>query len=268
MTLSDPDESSYDTMSKQARMKTQEMRRAQQEAASRLARRRRVLLAVGGLLIVGLVAAIVVALVNAGGNDRKTAGSDSGTVVTPKNITATGAIPVGQADAAAVVEIYYDYMCPACGAFEAANGSELSRLVEEGVARVELRPISFLDRQSNGSEYSTRTANAIATVADGAPDNAWAFHKALYEQQPAEGTGGLTDEQIADIAADSGVPATVVERFADRTYEPWVASVTEKAFASGVKGTPTVKIDGEVFTGDLYTAGPLTAAVESKAGAR
>ncbi len=251
-------------MSKQARLKTQELRRAQHEAAMRHARRRRVMLAPGGRVIDALVVAIVVAVVNASGGDDD-APPASGNVVAPRNVSDSGAIPVGDEAAPVTVEIYYDYMCPACGLFEATNGDELDRLLEDGVAKFELRPISFLDEQSNGTEYSTRTANAIAAVADAAPDSVWAFHEALYAHQPEEGSDGLSDDEIADIATDAGVPSDVVASFGDETYRGWVAFVTEKAFDSGIQGTPTVKIDGEVFQGDVYTVGPLTDAIESAA---
>jgi protein-disulfide isomerase len=163
------------------------------------------------------------------------------------------------------VQIYYDYMCPACGAFEAANSGELDRLVADGTARVELHPIAFLDRLSSGTRYSTRSANAVAVVADAAPDSVWAFHSALYQHQPAEGSTGLTDRQIADVASHAGVPAAVVERFADGTFQPWVASTTRQAFASGVEHTPTITVNGTVFDGDAFTVGPLTEAIESAA---
>jgi protein-disulfide isomerase len=217
------------------------------------------------VVIVGLVAAILVVVVRAAGGDD-TREMATGEVVAPSSLTPTGAIPVGEADAPVTVEIYFDYMCPACGRFEAANGAELDRLVEEGVARVELRPISFLDEQSGGTEYSTRAANALATVADLAPAQVWDLHGSLYRQQPAEGTEGLSDAQIADVAADAGVPAGVLARFTDGRFRPWVASATQQAFDSGVEGTPTVKIDGAVFDGDVYTPGPLTEAIHSAAG--
>lgn len=241
------------------------MRKAQQEAAARQARNRRIVTVVGALVIAGLLVAIVLAVISAtrGGDDTPAA---SGKVVVPEGGDAGGAVPVGESDAPVTLEIYYDYMCPACGAFEAANGEELDRLLDEGTVRIELRPISFLDEQSSGTKYSTRAANAFATVADGAPDSVWDFHAALYAEQPAEGSKGLSDEQIATIAEDAGVPADVIDRFEDGTFNGWVASVTEKAFESGVQGTPTVKIDGEVFSGDVYSVGPLTEAIESAAG--
>lgn len=215
-------------------------------------------------MILGLVAAIVFALVRAAGDadDEPAAG---GNVVTPANVTADDAIPVGQADAPVTVEIYYDYMCPACGAFEKANAAELDKLIEAGTVKIELRPMAFLDEQSNGTKYSTRSANAIATVTDGALDKVWDFHTALYAQQPREGSDGLSDDTIAQIATTSGVPSAVVDRFGDRTYDGWVGKSTQAAFDAGVKGTPTVLIDGKVFEGDLFTAGPLTDAIEKAA---
>jgi len=251
-------------MSKQARLDTQEFRRAQEAEAVQRSRRRRVLIWVGALVIVGLIGAIIMVVAQAAGRER-TLPDVTGKVVVPQHLTPTGAIPVGAAEAPVTVEIYFDYMCPACGAFESANSGELDRLLAAGVARIELRPIAFLDEQSSGTEYSTRSAAAVAVVADAAPDRVWAFHTALYGDQPTEGSEGLSDEQIAGIAADAGVPADVVDQFADDTYRPWVASVTREAFDSGLQGTPTVKINGEVFEGNAYAVGPLTKAIEAAA---
>jgi protein-disulfide isomerase len=253
-------------MGKQARLRTQEMRAARAAAARREARRRRIVMLVGGLVVLGLVAAIAVAFVQASRDSG--GGGASGEVVVPAN-TDEGSIPVGADDAPVTVSVYFDYMCPACGRFEAANGEELDRLVEAGEIRVELRPISFLDRTSMGTEYSTRAANALATAADGSAEDdlaMWAFHQGLFEQQPQEGTPGLDDDQIAEIAREAGVADEVVERFTDMTHEGWVQQVTEDAFDSGVEGTPTVLIDGDEFTGDLYSPGPLTQAIEQAGG--
>jgi len=253
-------------MSKQSRMRTQAMRQAQLEAAARKARQRRIAQLLGGLVILGLVVAIVVVVVRSGGDDEPDVAAPTGEVVPPKNLTDSGAVQAGDPAAPVTVEIYYDYMCPACGAFEAANGEELDRLLEEGVAQLALRPISFLDEQSEGTKYSTRAANAFATVIDSNPDLAWAFHQALYADQPEEGTEGLDDDEIAAVAEDAGVPSEVTDRFTDGTFDRWVAKVTAEAFDSGVTGTPTIKIDGEVFKGDPYTVGDLTEAIESAAG--
>jgi protein-disulfide isomerase len=246
-------------MSKQARNKSRELRKAQAAIAAQRGRRLGLAFVTGGVIIVGLVIAIVVSLVNAAGEDG--GGTAGGELVTPKTATSSGALTVGSATASVTLEVYLDYMCPFCGRFERANGDEVTRLVDDGTVKLELHPLSFLDRTSKGTEYSTRAANAVTTVADRAPDKVLAFNKALFARQPEEGSEGLSDSEIAGLARDAGVPDEVVADFADRTFVPWIERSTEAAFDGGITGTPTVKIDGKVFEGDLYTVGPLTQAL-------
>jgi protein-disulfide isomerase len=253
---------------KQTRNRARE-RRLAQAAAERRRRVRRRLFAGAGVVILGLVVAIVVTAVRAAddsdGGPAGTAAS-AGPVVVPAAGTAAGAIVTGKADAPVTVAVYLDYLCPYCGRFEKANAAELDRLIAAGTMRLELHPLAFLDRLSAGTRYSTRSANAVATVADAAPDRVLAFNRALYERQPAEGGPGLTDDEIAAIAAGVGVDAAVTGRFRQGTFEPWVTAGTAAAVDAGVSGTPTVRINGKAFTGDLYTAGALTRAVEAAAG--
>jgi protein-disulfide isomerase len=212
----------------------------------------RIVLGVGGAIIVALVAAIAFAVITA------TRQSD-GPLVTPAAATADGGIRVGSGGT--TVAVYLDYMCPFCGRFERANSTDLSALVAGGGVALELHPMSFLDRASNGAEYSTRAANAVVTVADRDAAHLLAFNAALFQNQPAEGSSGLDDARIAALAAGVGVPATVIDTFADRTYVPWIMQATQAAFDGGVTGTPTVKINGVKIEADLYTAGSLRAAL-------
>jgi protein-disulfide isomerase len=234
-------------------------------AQQRARRRNRRLAAGGGLVVVGLLIAIVISLVNAAGSDSppQNAGKP---LVAPANSTATGAIPIGDTAAPVTVAIYLDYMCPFCGRFDRANSGELERLVADGTARIDLHILSFLDKASSGTRYSTRTANAIATVADRAPDKVLAFSAALFARQPDEGSAGLPDEVIAEIARSAGVPVDVVDQFSEARFEPWIAKVTQDAFGSGITGTPTIKINDKVFRGDPYVVGPLTQAIVAARG--
>jgi protein-disulfide isomerase len=245
---------------KQSRTISRQHRLAVAAAQQRRAKRNRLLGYGGGLVIAGLLVAIVVAVVNAVGGPSADAPKK---LVTPANTTAAGAITVGNPAAPVKVEIYLDYMCPFCGRFERANAEQLDRLLADGTIRLEVYPLSFLDKASSGARYSTRAANAVATVSDRAPDKVVAFNQALFAHQPQEGSHGLTDGQIADLARGAGVPQDVLDAFAARTFEPWIAQVTEKAFAGGISSTPTVKVNGVVFKGDLLTAGPLTEAINA-----
>lgn len=231
--------------------------------ATRQKRKQRILTGAGGVVILGLLVAIVLAVVNASGGKDSPAG---GKAVVPANVV-DGAIPVGDAEAPVTVDLYFDYMCPACGAFEAGNAGDLTGLIEDGTAKVNLRVMNFLDGQSNGTAYSTRAGNAVATAANDGTEAVWEFHNALYANQPAEGTAGLSDEQIAAIALEAGVPAYVVDSFDDGTYRGWVAQSNEAAAENGVSSTPTVQINGETFEGDWSEPGTLADAIRAAAGA-
>jgi protein-disulfide isomerase len=246
---------------KQARNTARQQRLARAAAQRRRANRTRLLASGGALIIVGLLVAIAVTVVNAVGGPSRADGNAPTTLVTPTGATAAGAIPIGDPDAPVKLEVYLDYICPFCGRFDRANADEINRLVADGTLRLELYPLSFLDKASGGTRYSTRAANAVATVADRAPDKVLAFTQALFAQQPLEGSQGLANDQIANLARSAGVPQDVINTFANRTFEPWITKLTDTAFASGITGTPTVKINGTVFKGDLYTAGPLTDAI-------
>lgn len=185
---------------------------------------------------------------------------------------------VGDGDV--VVDIYLDLGCPFCGQFEQLNHPALNELITNGGVSVVYHVIAFLDEQWAGSRYSTRAGNALAVVADQDPNHFDAFMSALYLNQPTEGTTGLSDEEIAELASQVGVEPDVVERFTAtvngtvevagkdtpaqgtwRTFAPWLAAGTSQAAEDlGKLSTPTILIDGQSFT-DWGTPGALTNAV-------
>jgi protein-disulfide isomerase len=252
-------------VSKQARNESRELRKARAAIAGQRSSGQRWAFIVGGVVIAGLLVAIAFVVATSSKKETPTTISTSGPLVVPAGATADGALVSGKADAPVKLDIYLDYMCPYCGRFEQANGAEIERLVGDGTVLLHQHPLAFLDRASQGTQYSTRAANAVSTVADKAPDKLLPFNNALYANQPEEDTPGLTDDKIAELARGVGVPDSVVDTFTDRIFVPWVAQSTEKAFASGISGTPTVMINGKQFEGDLYTVGPLTQAINEAA---
>lgn len=201
----------------------------------------------------------------------------------PANATASGGFALGvdgvagrPTEGAVQVDLYLDYMCPICLKFEEANAAELDRLREDGDITFVVHPVAILDRMSEGTAYSTRAASAAAAVASEAPEAFADFSAALLEQQPEEGTSGLTDAQIADIARGAGVPATVAATIEDgtatTTYSGWVTEQTaaaasdESLRSSRGFGTPTAVVDGQRFSGDWTQPGALADAVEEARG--
>jgi protein-disulfide isomerase len=101
------------------------------------------------------------------------------------------------------IKIYLDYLCANCGLFDQANGAQLRSWAETGAATVEIHPLALLTTKSAGTQYSLRAAGAGACVADLSPDHYFDFHEALLTDQPAEGSPGLTDDEILQRAARS-----------------------------------------------------------------
>jgi protein-disulfide isomerase len=236
------------------RRRLEEKRAAEAAARARAQRQRRNLLGGIAAAVAVLVALVVVVLVQ---THRTT---PSAAAATPTHTVDGTVIPVGSASAPVTVDLYEDFQCPNCKAFEAKAGSTLAKLVAAGTVQARYHGMAFLDTAANHA-YSTRALNAAAVVVDTAgPDGFQKFHDLLYAHQPAETGSGLTDEQLVKYAVqagtDAGVAAADIEQ---RTYADWVAKSTDQASKDGVTGTPTVVVDGKKLT-DLSASG-LTAAV-------
>ena len=236
------------------RRRLEEKRAAEAAARARAQRQRRTVLGGIAAAVAVLVALVVVVLVQ---THRTT---PTACAATPAHTVDGTIIPVGSASAPVTVDLYEDFQCPNCKAFEAKAGATLAKLVTAGTVQARYHGMAFLDTNANHA-YSTRALNAAAVVVDTAgPAGFQKFHDLLYAHQPAEGGSGLTDEQLVKYAvqagADAGVAAADIEQ---RTYADWVAKSTDQASKDGVTGTPTVVVDGKTLS-DLSAAG-LTAAV-------
>jgi len=157
--------------------------------------------------------------------------------------TETGGVSFG--DGPDTVETYVDFLCPYCGQFEAAEGKTIQNLVDSGDITLIVHPVSILDRLSQGTEYSSRSAAAFYSVAVADPDNAYAFLQALFENQPAENTPGLTDEELVELAKSAGVNVTaeLEESILSGEYKGFAK---ERTLPEGATGTPTLIVNGEL----------------------
>ena len=247
---------SPETKREAARRRIAEKRAAEQRARARERRRRQAV--VGGVVAAVVVVAVVAVIVV---QSARTSSSPDAAV--PANTVDGGtAFAVGPADAPVTVDVYEDFLCPACRQFEATTGDTLAALAADGTAQVRYHPIAILDRAST-DDYSTRALNAAAVVGDAAGTEAFlAFHDALFAEQPGEGGPGLTDEGLGELAAEAGASgADVEEAITGLAYEDWTREVTDAASRAGVTGTPTVLVDGAILQ-DRTPAG-LRAAVEA-----
>lgn len=215
-----------------------------------------------GLAVVSAVVAVLVVVVGIGVvvQSARSKAQEVAAAGTPKNLV-DGGVLVGRDTAPVTVTLYEDFQCPACKDFETAAGQQLASWVADGTVKLDYRPIAILDRASS-TRYSTRSLNAAAAVVSTSPAAFQKFHDLLYAEQPAEGSAGLPDSRLVELAGQAGADSAAVSRaLADKQYEGWAATVTDESSKAGVVQTPTVKVNGTELK--QPTLENLTAAVDA-----
>jgi protein-disulfide isomerase len=246
-----------------ARAKAKELREQHRKGE----KRKRLALQIGvGGAVVAVLGLVAFALVS---------GANKETVV-PKNMSYNNGIKIGSnleaftADYTPVpgknganvpnIQIYLDYQCPVCQAFELPNASQVESWVKAGTATLEIHPISFLDGRGSPNEYSSRAANAAVCVAENSPNSFFRFNSLLFKNQPAEGTAGPDNNALFETAKQAGVlnEAEIKSCIDEKRYGPWISDVTTQALNENVpgtqykiEGTPFVMINNQVFKTDV-----------------
>lgn len=271
------------TSKNERRQHARDLAKQRQEQQRKRRLRNRIFLQGGlGLGILAIVAIVILVIVNTNSGSASVASTTG-----PKNMATNGiiftgsngkAVPVltsgipakGTAKPVAAtnsngtpkVVTYIDWSCPSCKQFEAAYSTKLLGLVASGKATLEIHPISILDSHYPGSRYASRAANAAACVANFHPDDFLAVQAEFYDNQPDEGTKGLTNDQIKALVVKGGVTDAKVASCIDQeTFKSWVTAATNQTLANkalstdGSFGTPTVVINGKKWdqSGDLIS---------------
>jgi protein-disulfide isomerase len=165
-----------------------------------------------------------------------------------------------------VVDVYEDFLCPVCERFEQRYGNELTTALNEGKVTAKFHTIAILDDKSNPAGYSSRAANAaLCAVPAGIYPQ---YHKKLFAEQPAEGSAGLSDDQLIAFGTDLGAKGDFAGCVRKGTHAAVVRSETATAVKSpslqtnGSFGTPTVARDGKRI--DMSDASWLKNAIAGK----
>jgi protein-disulfide isomerase len=233
----------------------------------RHARRRRVLMQVGVgaavvLVIAGIVGGVSVAQrIEADRTVPPTA--DSRVALASGDEVAVRAeedgVGVGDPAAPVTLDVYEDYSCPHCAEYEASQGPLLDRLAASGQVRIVHHPMRIV------TDYGRVAGNAAACVLQSDPA-AWpGVHAALFANHSAA-TDAWKGKDFAAWLADRGVTDEAVRACAvDGPFAGWIDRNTDAALDAGVKGTPTLRIDGEIT--DTVGGAELVAALRAAGAA-
>jgi protein-disulfide isomerase len=183
-------------------------------------------------------------------------------VATPKGTVSDGGTDSGLAVAGngpVRVEVYLDFLCPACKSFETNANATLDQFVSQNRITLIWHTLGFLDSRST-TNYSTRSAAAAGCASDFGQLKA--YGNALFASQPPEGSAGLSADQLIDLGGPAGLNSPAFAACVrDQKYKPWVGRITNDAARRGVNATPTLFINGKETT--VNTVDDLKAAINA-----
>lgn len=223
---------------------------------------------IGSLVLVGVVATTVIVL----GNAEKEATSVEASTISPVNASSGGytfnsagiieqeayefenytpeASPYSSDETN--ITMYVDYACPACQAFDASNINQIQNWLETGtIDTLTVKPVVFL------SDYSLFGANAVACVAETAPEALLNVHKMLLEEQ----SNAPSELDLIEKMNALGVPENdeFTKCVRGGKFNDYVAAASANAqtgplpnssVIGGVTGTPTILVNGEKYPGN------------------
>jgi len=156
---------------------------------------------------------------------------------------------LGNPDAPVTLLEYGDYECPYCG----AAAPVLRRVVEESDGQVRL---VFRNFPLAGVHPFALTA-ALAAEAAAAQGAFWPMHELIFARQHR-----LDDAALRAYAEELGLDGGQVVGDAAQAFGDKVEADFAAGLEAGVGGTPTVFIDGRLWTGRVE-AGALRRAIAS-----
>lgn len=211
-----------------------------------------------------LTVAITIGLVAQARERDRAATAAAAAVAGPSTMTPNGMIRIGSPDAKVVVTVIEDPQCALCRSFESVTGPALDALVAQQTIAVDYDMIAIRDRDST-TGYSSRAVEAGACVAEAAI-GAWPrWRRELLKQTPAEGSPGLSDQELIDLATRVGIDPTprFTECVTSHRYSAYARNQTAEAVADKLTHAPTVRIGATPVTN--LTPEGIAAAVRTAA---
>lgn len=211
----------------------------------------------------GIVAAVLVAVAIIAVAVLANRGSDvDADAALPAGVTEPGGgVPIAPVSSdVPTVEVWFDFSCPHCASFEAANGPFLKQLADEGEANLVYRPVTFV-----GQAASMRATNAWACALN--EDMGEEFMDAAYAQQ-----GSYANRDLISAGESIGIDSSDFRSCVnDGTYEDWVLGSNQQGVSQhGVNSTPTIFVaNGDERTqveAPQWTPEGLMAAVQAASG--
>ena len=150
---------------------------------------------------------------------------------------------LGPADATYVIREFSDFQCPFCAQYATQVLPGLKEtLLARGDVRFEYHHFPLSSLHANAVP-AAEAAECVTAAND--PDAFWTYHDALFERQRAwEGLGDPAPYFVR-LAEDVGLETDGLEAcIENRTYADEVEAAYQAAVSLGLRGTPSVFVNG------------------------
>ncbi|MFF8376548.1 DsbA family protein [Streptomyces sp. NPDC015661] len=244
------------------RLREERERQAKKDRA-----RRQLIVGVSAVAVLAAAGGIGFAIVQSNKPTQWEAAADAKSVTAPKNTTGTNGttVVIGKDSAKKTLELYEDSRCPVCATFEQSVGSTVEKDVEAGKYKIKYVGATFIDNGIPG-EGSKNALSALGAALNVSPEAFLKYKAALYSTKfhPEEKDDKFAKDSYLLEVADS-VPALkgnaeFKKNVEDGTFDAWAMKMSKAFDASGVQGTPTLKMNGKAVTVQGTENPPMTVA--------
>ena len=167
--------------------------------------------------------------------------------VTPVELPMVDGRSLGDPNAPVKIDVYVDFQCPSCKNFsEDVEPKIFDQLVASGDVLYTFRHFPFLDDNVVGKE-SDQAANASMCAMD--QDRFWDYHAILFANWNGENQNAFSDKRLVAFAESLGLDMDTFNNcFEANKFKADIDSDLAAGRMKGVKGTPSVFVNGEILT--------------------
>ncbi|MFI6724517.1 DsbA family protein [Streptomyces sp. R-74717] len=195
------------------------------------------------------------------------AAKDAKNVTAPKNTSGEDGttVVIGKSSAKKTLELYEDPRCPICATLEQGVGEQVHKDVDAGKYKIKYIGATFLDGENSINGVGSKNAlSAFGAALNVSPQAFLDYKAALYSAKyhPEETDDKFKDDayliKIADTVDALKGNKAFQKDVEDGTYDNWAMKMSATFEKSGVRGTPTLKMDGKTLTGKDGQNAPMT----------
>ena len=216
------------------------------ERARQARRKRRIRLTAIGTCLAALIGAATAGVLIRQQHTAARAGHVFTGHYAPVTLNADNSVTMARAGVTTpVLDVFEDFQCAQCRAFERGNGRMIQRLADEGKVKVVYHPFTIFSGQLQ--QASSIRAWAAAKCA---PANRWvSYHNALYASQPAAGTaGGFTLSLLVHLGREAGIAGPgFAQCVRSQQYAALNAPLSNQVLNGGVNSAPVIVLNGKML---------------------